>query len=105
LNGLENVFHFLTGLYFPPLVEQDLAPFCIRRLLAFLRARLSTLLYKSIKRTCLFDFDTQTYKVISWFPNISNKFSAGIGLTVVCKLRVMAADQRVIEIELVWARG
>lgn|GEM_PF-4733330 len=28
-----------------------------RRLLAFRRARLSTLLYKSIKRVCLFDFE------------------------------------------------
>ena len=28
-----------------------------RRLLAFRRARLSTLLYKSIKRMCLFDFE------------------------------------------------
>src|SRR6188768_3593238 len=29
----------------------------IRRLLAFRRARLSALLYKSIKRMCLFDFE------------------------------------------------
>lgn len=29
----------------------------IRRLLAFRRARLSTLLYKSIKRVCLLDFE------------------------------------------------
>jgi hypothetical protein len=59
-NDVNDFFHFLTGLYFPLLADRDLAPFSKRhriRLLAFLRARLSTLLYKSIKRTCLFDFD------------------------------------------------
>ena len=58
-NDVDEFFHFLTGLYFPLLADRDLAPFSKRyriRLLAFLRARLSTLLYKSIKRTCLFDF-------------------------------------------------
>jgi hypothetical protein len=58
-NDNDEFFHFLTGLYFPLLADRDLAPFSKRyriRLLAFLRARLSTLLYKSIKRMCLFDF-------------------------------------------------
>jgi hypothetical protein len=46
----------------------------IRRLLAFLRARLSTLLYKSIKHRCLLDFVSQTYSLEGLFPSTDNFF-------------------------------
>jgi len=59
-DGVDEFCHFLTGLYLPPFGGSGFSTFFRnyrKRLLAFLRARLSTLLYKSIKQMGLFDFD------------------------------------------------
>jgi len=64
--GILMIFFIFNRFIFSAIGGSGFSTFqIIRRLLAFLRACLSTLLYKSIKQMCLFDFDnTNVYPEI-----------------------------------------